>query len=235
MPATTDLNGETTPLETRFFVIGKNGVGYGLTYEWNEEGTDAELLRVGGSKDFDIMDGSEIAFTQTWKYPSRNQCMTCHTANSKYILGVKTHQLNGENYYPELGRNMNQLQFLNDLGIFNRNIRSTDNYLKSFAIEDESIDLELRIRSYLDANCSSCHRAGGVPSVDLDFRFVVPLRLHNSIRFPTQSQASDPSRLIIKPGVHAASELWVRDASHEENRMPPIGRNLVDQVLRHAA
>ena len=34
LPMTTDPNGETAPLETRFFVIGKNGIGYGLTYKW---------------------------------------------------------------------------------------------------------------------------------------------------------------------------------------------------------
>lgn len=66
--------------------------------------------------------------------------------------------------------------------------------------------------------------------VSLDFRFVVPLKLQNIISFQTQSQASNPNRLIVKPGDHASSELWVRDASSEDNRMPPIGRNLVDQV-----
>ena len=156
--------------------------------------------------------------------------MTCHTANDKYVLGVKTHQLNGDFYYPSLGRSMNQLDYFNQLGVFRQGLGNTDSYLKSYAIDDESVDLELRIRSYLDANCSSCHRVGGIPNVSLDFRFVVPLRLQNSIRFPTQSQASDPNRLIIKPGDHAASELWVRDASHEDNRMPPIGRDIVDQV-----
>jgi uncharacterized repeat protein (TIGR03806 family) len=230
LPITTDPGGETVPLETRFFIIGDQGIGYGLTYKWNDEGTDAVLLRGGSTKDFDITEGGATLYTQTWDYPSRNNCMTCHTENANYVLGMKTHQMNGDLYYPELGRSMNQLEYFNQLGIFRQSIKSPGTYKKSFPIGDGSVDLEVRIRSYLDANCSSCHRVGGVPMVNLDFRFVVPVKLHNSINFSTQSQASDPNRLIIKTGDHASSELWIRDSSIEDNRMPPIGRNLVDEV-----
>ncbi len=230
LPITTDIEGESVPLETRFFVIGKDGIGYGLTYEWNDDGSDAVLLRGGSSKEFEITNGTQTVFTQKWDFPSRNKCMTCHTDNAKYVLGVKTHHLNGDLYYPDLGRSMNQLEYLNLLGIFRQNIGNPDAYSKAFPIDDETVDLELRISSYLDANCSSCHRFGGVPGLSLDFRFVVPLKLQNSINFPTQSPASDPNRQIIKPGDHAASEIWIRDGSSEDNRMPPIGRNLVDQM-----
>ena len=230
LPITTDPDGGTTPFETRFFVIAKDGKGYGLTYKWNDEGTDAELLRGGASEDFEITEGGGTAFTQTWDFPSRTKCMSCHTANANYILGMKTHQLNGEMNYPELGRSMNQLDFFNELGVFGQDIGTPGNFAKSYPIDDQTVDLELRIRSYLDANCSSCHRTGGLPMVNLDLRFVVPIRLHNSINFPTRSVASDPNRLIIQPGDHASSELWIRDASIEDNRMPPVGRNLVDQV-----
>jgi len=138
--------------------------------------------------------------------------------------------MNGDLYYPSLGTNMNQLEYLNQSGIFHQDIGNVGSYQKAFPITDNTVDLEVRIRSYLDANCSSCHRQGGVPMVDLDFRFVLPLKLQNYINFPTQSQASDPNRLVVKSGDHASSELWVRDASYNDNRMPPIGRNLVDQV-----
>jgi len=37
-------------------------------------------------------------------------------------------------------------------------------------------------------------------------------------------------RLIIEAGNHADSELWIRDASLSENRMPPISRNVIDQM-----
>ncbi|MCB0689282.1 MAG: T9SS type A sorting domain-containing protein, partial [Saprospiraceae bacterium] len=167
--------------------------------------------------------------TQTWDFPSRDQCMSCHNASAGFVLGVKTHQLNGEINYPHLGRSRNQLEYLNDIGVFHRDIGRADELVRAYPVEDISADLDLRIRSYLDANCANCHRPGGVPTTSLDLRFNVPLALQNIINVPTNSQTSDPNRMIVKPGFHESSELWVRDAGLGANRMPPVGRNLVDE------
>lgn len=229
LPITTDKNGPTARLETRFFIIGKNNAGYGLTYKWNDEGTDAELLRIGAKKTFDITEGGVVAYQQIWDYPSRDQCLSCHNSNAGYVLGVNTHQLNGDQYYFDLGMDMNQLQYLSDAERLNTEISDPNQYRKSYNLADESADLELRIRSYLDSNCASCHRLGGIPMVGMDLRSNIPLKLTNIIGGPTQSLASDPNRMIVKPGDHLASELWIRDASEEENMMPPLARNLVDE------
>jgi uncharacterized repeat protein (TIGR03806 family) len=229
LPTTTDPNGPTTRLETRFFVLGEDGVGYGLTYRWNADGTEAFLLGGGASRDFDIFEDGEYAYTQTWDFPSREQCMSCHTANAKYVLGVKTHQLNGDQEYPHLGTNMNQLEYFNESGMFHTNIGTKNEHPRAYAIDDESADLELRIRSYMDSNCASCHRLGGIPRITMDLRFSMPLKLANLVNFPTQSHSSNPNRLLVEPGDYEDSELWVRDASLDATRMPPIGRNLVDE------
>jgi glucose/arabinose dehydrogenase len=234
LPITTDPNGEIVKLETRFFIMGKNGKGYGLTYKWNDEGTEAFLQGGRTSKDFEIFEDGQLAFTQTWEYPSRSQCLTCHTDNANYVLGVKTHQLNGDLFYPETGETMNQLAFLNQHNVFRHDIGNPESYLKSHPINDESIDLEVRIRSYLDSNCSSCHRLGGVPMVTLDYRYTLPLELQNMINFPTQSPASNQGNLIVQPGSHETSEIWIRDASLTENRMPPLARNRIDEVYIEA-
>lgn len=230
LPLDTDSDENIVKLETRFFIIGENGKGYGLTYKWNDEGTEAYLQGGGTSKDFDIYEGGQFSFTQTWDYPSRNQCLTCHTNNANYILGVKTHQLNGDFYYEELNQTMNQLEFLNEANMFHKKIGDVQDLPKSYAIDDESVDLQIRVRSYLDANCSSCHRPGGVPMITLDYRLNTPLRLQNIINIPTQSHASNQDNLIVRPGSHETSEIWIRDASLTENRMPPLARNLVDEV-----
>ena len=231
LPLNTDGSGERARLETRFFVVGKDGRSYGLTYQWNEEGTEAFLLGGGASRTFAIRDEqNQIAMMQTWDYPSRGQCLTCHNANANYVLGVKTHQLNGDVYYPHLGQTMNQLDYLNSVGAFGSRIGNADRYAKAYPLTDESVDLELRIRSYLDANCASCHRAGGVPNLTMDVRFSKPLLYHNTISAPALSHSSLPNRNIIEPGVHEESEFWVRDASLSETRMPPIGRNIIDET-----
>ncbi len=230
LPLTTDPDGPLTKLETRFFIVGKNGNAYGLTYQWNEEGTDAELLRVGDAKEFDITEGGEVVFTQRWDYPSRDQCLSCHNQNANYVLGVKTHQLNGDLFYDDMGISMNQLEFLSDKGLLSRSIDDATSLNKAYPIDDENIDLELRIRSYLDANCASCHRLGGVSTVNMDLRYEIPLQLQNTINFEPQSLASDPDNFLIKPGDHTASELWQRDNSMDDNRMPPLSRNLKDET-----
>jgi len=225
LPTSIETN-TTTRLETRFFVIGKAGRGYGLTYKWNPEGTEAFLMGGGSSRTFDITAGDQIAFRQTWDYPSREQCMNCHTAAAKHVLGLKTAQLNGEASYPRSGRRMNQLNYLRELGAlrgFNGLRRETP---QTAALNDNAADLQWRVRSYLDANCAGCHRPGGVNTSSLDLRFSTPLALTNMVGSPTQSLGSHPGRDLVHPGLHQQSELWVRDASMDTDRMPPLGRNL---------
>jgi len=146
------------------------------------------------------------------------------------VLGVKTHQLNGPMMYPGSAHSVNQLSYLSQTGILDQPISNPDRLPRAYAIDDETADLELRVRSYLDANCASCHRLGGVAEVNLDFRFQLPLHLQNFINQPTSSSNSDPDRLIVKPGDHANSEIWVRDASLSGNQMPPLARSIIDEV-----
>lgn len=220
---------QITKLETRFFILGKNNTAYGLTYKWNEDQTDA-ILQVGGSEEeFNIFENGEIVDSQIWQFPGRDQCMSCHNPNANFVLGVKTHQLNSAFYYPELGFKKNQLEYLSDLNIIPLLEDNPNNYPIAYDIHHPSANLEEKIRSYLDANCASCHKVGGVNSLTMDLRFHTPLELKNIISLPTLSQSSNHRNLIVEPGNHQDSELWVRDQSIGEDRMPPLGRNLVDE------
>lgn len=221
-------DGDSKRLETRFFVIGKDNQNYGVTYKWNEDDSEAYLLSIGEKEDF-IVERNGITFTQTWDYPSRDQCMSCHNPTADHVLGFNTHQLNKDHTYINMGMTMNQIEFLSQEDMFFQEIPNVNELHKSYALEDESVDLELRILSYLDSNCSSCHRLGGVPKVSMDLRSTVPLPLQNTVSFETNSLASIQNNLIIKPGDHANSELWIRDASLKENKMPPLARNLIDE------
>lgn len=229
LPMTTDPDGPLRKIETRFFIIDKNGNGYGLTYKWNDEQTDATLLGSGQTKNFTITEDGEPVFVQRWDYPSRDQCLTCHNKTADYVLGVRTHQLNAEitdDAIPYVG---NQLDYWNELNLFANSIGASSSLPKSYDIFSEDASLQTRIRSYLDANCSSCHQKDGLKEVNLEFRYKFTKDIGPNLAFPGNSHASDPNRLVITPGDHSTSELWVRDNSLEENKMPPIGRNTVDQ------
>ena len=113
------------------------------------------LLKTDDSQEYQLYEAGIPISVQAWDFPSRDQCMSCHTANANFVLGVKTHQLNGEYAYPEGNIRMNQLSYLSEQGILDKRITSPSQYPRAYAIDDASASLSLRILSYLDANCSS--------------------------------------------------------------------------------
>lgn len=231
LPVVENDSSTTIPLETRFFIIGEDDQAYGLTYKWNKDGTQAILQGGGSTQYYDIMDeNGNFMYSQRWDFPSRDQCMTCHNRNAGFVLGVNTHQLNSEKLYPTLGQKRNQISYLNELNAFNSSVINPSRFYKSSAISDSGTDLEWRIRSYLDANCASCHRFGGVKESFIDLTLGPVNRLVDYYNYTVESHASTPGFDIIKPGDHSKSELWIRDASELENQMPPLGRNKVDQM-----
>src|SRR5262249_44574755 len=90
----------------------------GYSYEWNDEQTDAVLVdRAGRDRKFEIVDPKAPGGrrTQTWHYPSRAECMMCHSQSAKHVIGITTSQLNREHDYD--GVRDNQLRALAHAGI----------------------------------------------------------------------------------------------------------------------
>ena len=221
---------KTQRLETRVMVVGADKKTYGFTYKWNAEGTDATLLETGASETYTVIDEKGKSDTQTWDFPSRLDCKTCHNDNAGQSLGVKTHQLNGELKYASSGITDNQLRVWNKLGMFSTELDENQIpfYHKSVDIQHPTADDETKVRSYLDANCAHCHRPGGV-TAGFDARLSTPLQFQNLINAATVSNASPDNGVIVTPGKKKKSELWVRDQSTGSDAMPPLGRNLVDE------
>lgn len=217
-------------LETRFLIISEDGGAYGLTYKWNEEGTDAELLVNSETDAFTITgpDGSQRE--QTWAYPSRAECMTCHNANSDFVLGVHTWQLNGDQTYPSSGITDNQLNTWHHLGMFANPFDPSEipGFLRAAPLSAANMDLGLRVRSYLDANCAHCHRPNGVEGA-FDARFSTPLAEQELIWSFGASRNTPDDHYIIKPLDTSESELWLRDGSLAGQKMPPLAKSLVDE------
>lgn len=105
-------------IETRL-LTRQQGEWVGYSYAWNDEQTDAELVEAGGAdREFAIADDDAPSGrrVQPWRYPSRAECMTCHSRAAAFVLGLSTLQMNKPHAYGDVVEN--QLSALERAGLF---------------------------------------------------------------------------------------------------------------------
>lgn len=215
-------------LETRLLVRDTNGTVFGATYKWRPDNSDADLLT--NSMDESILiqtsGGSRV---QTWHYPSRSECLQCHSVAAQGVLGVKTRQSNG-NFQYENGVTDNQLRTWNHIGLLSPALNEADipSYSQLVSVTNTSANLELRARSYLDANCAHCHRPGGVRAF-WDGRFDTPLASAGILNGTVSQNLGIPGAKVAVPAHPEKSVLLQRAGSLDPAvQMPPLARNVVD-------
>ena len=216
-------------LETRLLVRDSAGGVYGVAYKWRSDNSDADLLSSGLTEEIPIRTAAGGTRTQTWYYPSRQDCLECHNAHTSGVLGVKTRQMNRELTYPS-GVTDNQLRTWNHLGLFTPGFEDGDiaKFPKLAAAADTSRSLEDRARSYLDANCSQCHRPGGTVA-NFDARYDTPLEKQALVDGPVLiDERIDRSR-VIAPNDIWRSIAFMRINTVGEIRMPPLARETIDE------
>ena len=228
LPTNENELSEVTKLETRFLIFTEDNDAYGVTYKWNDEQTDAFLIGIDEevSQDYLVTKTDGSVRNQTWNFPSRSQCMQCHNSVAGYSLGLKTRQLNKNYLYPS-GISGNQLETWNHLNMFKDEVTEYKQLPASANLKDRA-SAEMKVRSYIDANCAYCHRPNGVEGA-FDGRALTALYDQNLINADVVSHASLPGFKVVSPQDHSNSMLYMRDASTGDDRMPPIGRNLNDE------
>ncbi|WP_246523525.1 PQQ-dependent sugar dehydrogenase [Gemmata palustris] len=185
-------------IETRF-MTKQDGEWYGYSYVWNEAGTDATLVDSPGLDRTFTVATATGARQQAWHYPSRAECMVCHSRAANYVLGLCEVQMNKDYTYLS-GRTDNQLRVLERLGLLNvawagevegaikdatskqqpnqREPKPTGMLpappagLKKLADPyDKTQDLTARAKAWLHTNCATCHveAGGGNAQMQLDF------------------------------------------------------------------
>jgi uncharacterized repeat protein (TIGR03806 family) len=232
---------KVTRLETRLLVLNSSGTGgYGITYQWNTAQTDANLLDssiylTGGlDQVIPIKTIGGGARTQTWHYPSQNECLTCHTSFSGFVLGPKTRQLNGTFAYPASGVTDNQLRTWNYLEMFTTNIGEGSiggltHMQPPSANADTLVD---RVKSYLDANCANCHRPGGV-NATWDARYDTAMASQNIINGAVKNTFGLAHAAVVVPQNISSSVMFYRmnvlgSSPPNPVQMPPVDRQEID-------
>jgi hypothetical protein len=203
-----------TRIETRLLMRLTESQWKGFSYEWNDEGTEATLL--DDEKDKDL--GSQV-----WHYPSSAQCLECHTKATGRSLGPSTAQFDRDFDYAD--GTMNQLDKLAELGVFAAPLKAIPAYPDPYG----DAPLADRARSYLQTNCSICHRPGG-PLSDVDLRFETAFPDTHLCNEAIIRGTGDPllPQVRLVPGAPEESSLSFRMHDTTSYRMPRIGSSVVD-------
>lgn len=102
-------------IETRL-LTKQQGEWVGYSYEWLEDQTDAVLVEAGGRDKAFAIRAPMGDRKQLWHYPSRTECMACHTRAAGFVLGLTTEQLNKMHDYGN-GVKLNQMEALERLAV----------------------------------------------------------------------------------------------------------------------
>jgi uncharacterized repeat protein (TIGR03806 family) len=215
-------------VETRFMVRRDGRWDY-ATYQWNDEGTDGELLETRRTVEYTIFEDGEPKVIE-YLFPEHDDCITCHGAAINDVLGPKTGQLNRDRDYD--GVLANQLVAMAEIDLLPIDVaEEIDPTTEARMANPQKGEgtLGQRARAYLDANCAHCHRPNGYANSGdhgLDLRYQVPLE---------DTGICDPMKYFewdgvprLAPGDPDGSGILQRFLLQDELRMPSIGTSTID-------
>lgn len=104
-------------IETRF--LTRQGTEwYGFSYAWNDEQTEGTLVESKGSDREYVIKSATGDTKLNWRYPSRSDCMVCHSRAAQYVLGLSELQMNHSHDYGRAKEN--QLAVFERLDLFKK-------------------------------------------------------------------------------------------------------------------
>lgn len=217
-------------LETRFIVKTATGA-YGLSYRWRTDQTDADLVpEEGADVDYNVVVAG-LAQTQRWRFPSRNECRTCHTPAAGHALSFNTRQLNRLRTYGAASDN--QLNHLAAAGYLAPASAPTPQTVATLpahaALDDTTQSLEHRVRSYLAVNCISCHVPGGAALGNFNVTPALTTAATGLRTAALVNNGGDAANRLFTPADAARSMILKRILGDGVPRMPPLGTNEIDR------
>lgn len=221
-------DGGTKIIETRLLIKKQEG-WIMADYIWNEDQTEASFNLDGGFHPITWLENGEEKFSN-YRIPSDSECFTCHKSFDENMpIGVKPQNLNSSYNFSD--GNMNQLEKWMEMGYLDNSLPSSINTVVDY--NDASQPLELRVRSYFDINCASCHSDGGhcdYRSLRLEFEKTTDPDNLGICFTPDTPLGELPNGKVIDPGNAENSVLYFRlNTNFEEYRMPLLGRTILHE------
>ena len=219
-------------IETRIMLRQQNEwVGY--SYRWNDAQTNADLVAKGGDKvTFRIADKkSPGGFRRhDWIFPSRADCMTCHSRATGFVLGLTGRNTNRTHNFS--GTTDNQLRTFSHIGFFNQKNIEPEKLPRSLVDPyDNQADLDLRARSYLHVNCSGCHIHAGGGNSKMKLAIGTSEKEMSLIGArPQHDTFGIGNAMLVSPGAPDESVLISRLSRRGRGQMPPLVSGAIDEA-----
>jgi uncharacterized repeat protein (TIGR03806 family) len=218
-------------IETRI-LTRQQGQWAGYSYCWNEEQSDAMLVAAKGEEREIVIEDHQApgrSRRQVWRYPSRAECMACHSRAANFVLGLTEPQMNKLHDYGAVRDN--QLRTLQHIGIFTNALPKAPAELTRLVNPyDPSQKLDARARSYLHANCSVCHVEAGGGNAKMELGFTMaPERMNIFEARPQHDTFGIDNAMLVSPGDPERSIIYQRLARRGRGQMPPLVTTKVDE------
>jgi len=221
-------NNTTRIIETRLMIRQNEGWIF-AEYVWNEEQTEAFLTIAGSQTQVSWRDENNIIRNINYRIPSTVvDCNRCHGLLTGEVtpIGIKPQNLNSNFNYSNGTKN--QLKKLIQFGYLEDNL-PTD-IVTVVDYKETSNPLELRVRSYFDANCAHCHKDNGeADHFALRFAFPLTTDIENmGVSMPAEHALTGYVGKIVYPNNVGQSILHYRVNTETDNfyMMPPLGRTI---------
>jgi uncharacterized repeat protein (TIGR03806 family) len=201
-------------LETRILLKQENDWA-AYSYIWDDAQKDAVLAPPEGMRL--SIDNRE------WLVPSKSDCLSCHSREANFALGLTTAQLNSNVNVG--GQPQNQIGSFISRGLVTGEApspsapRLVDPY-------DEGAPVADRARAYFAVNCSHCHvpNGGGNSAMNLTpWTWAAKGSQHLINAVPQHGDFGLKGARLVAPGNAGRSVLPIRVAMRGSGQMPPVG------------
>lgn len=233
--------GGTRIIETRLMIRKANGWIF-ANYIWNTAQTDAVYNMAGEFTQVSWKDENNVVKSTNYKIPNSVQCMVCHknrvidgihTIDTFIPIGIKPQNLNFDYNYGD--ETKNQLTKWIEAGYLEDNfsLPAAENTVINYM--DTAKPLELRVRSYVDANCAHCHmdnRHCDYRPMRFAFLETANNRANLGVCVNTEDMQDLPVEMtkIVSPQRPQESMLYYRINTTDEAYMMPLhGRSIIHE------